>query len=280
MGGWVRTWLSGWAGAYACVCVCVCVCVCACTRMCVCACVGVSPFIPGLSVEPVWPHWRPWVGSLPIGEAHGAGQGCVPVFSAMCTLGQNLARCPRTTLEVGWWLRGFRWANSTVLVQRARHCHVALCVLCVLGLLQLVVLAAARQPPRPTQFGDFPRKDALDAQLPPPAFRHSQFGNRSHDLSVARPTLSPVELTRDPCVCVCACVRGITVFTRSSRLDLYGHTASSGRVAPHKGRPSVQARVCACMCVFVWVRACGAMRCVAVAWVRPCVHARARVCGP
>ena len=26
------------------------------------------------------PHWRPRVGSLPIGEAHGAGQGCVPVL--------------------------------------------------------------------------------------------------------------------------------------------------------------------------------------------------------
>ena len=88
-----------------CVCVCVCVraCACVCVRVCVCVCVcacvrvrGVSPFLPGLPVEPVWPHWRPRVGSLPIGEAHGAGQGC------------SLARCPRTTLEVGWWLRGFR----------------------------------------------------------------------------------------------------------------------------------------------------------------------------
>ena len=37
-------------------------------------------------------------------------------------------------------------------------------------------------------FGDFPRKDALDARLPPPAS-----GDRTHDLSVVRPTLSPVE---------------------------------------------------------------------------------------
>ena len=107
----------------------------------------------------------------------------------------------------GPWLRGFRRASSTVLVQRARHCHVALCVVCVLGLSQLVVvLAAARRPPRPTQFGDFPRKDALDARLPPPASRHAQSGDRSHDLSVARPTLSPVELAGDVCVCVCVCV--------------------------------------------------------------------------
>ena len=96
-------------------------------------------------------------------------------------LGQNLARCPRTTLELGCWLHGFRGASSTVIAQRARHCHVAPCVVCVLGLSQLVVLVAARQPPRPTQFGTYPRKDALDARLPPPASRHAQSGDRSHD---------------------------------------------------------------------------------------------------
>ena len=69
------------------------------------------------------------------------------------------------SLEVGWWLRGFSQASSTVLVQRARHRHVA-CVACVLGLSRPVVLAAARRPPRPARLGDFPRKDALDAQLP------------------------------------------------------------------------------------------------------------------
>ena len=37
---------------------------------------------------------------------------CCPSISAICTLGQNLARCPRTILEVGWWLR----ASSTVCV--------------------------------------------------------------------------------------------------------------------------------------------------------------------
>ena len=115
-------------------------------------------------------------------------------------LGQNLVRCPRTTLEVGWWLCGFRRASSMALGQRARRCHAAPCVVCVLGLSQSVVLAAARQPPWPTQFGDFPRKDALDARLPS---RNSQSANRSHDLSVARLMLSPAELTGDPCVCVC-----------------------------------------------------------------------------
>ena len=39
------------------------------------------------------------------------GQGCVlmcPLTSAICTLGQNLACCPRTTPEVGWWLT-WKW---------------------------------------------------------------------------------------------------------------------------------------------------------------------------
>ena len=163
----------------------------------------VLPFLPDVPVEPVWLHWRPRVGLLPIGEAHGARQ-CGPSTSAICTLGQNLARCPRTTLEVGWWLRVFRWASSMVLVQQAHHCHVAPCVVCVLGLSHLVVLAAARRLPWPTQFGYFPRKDALDARLPPPASRHAQSRNGSHDLSVAKPTLGPVELTGG---CVCVCVR-------------------------------------------------------------------------
>ena len=36
---------------------------------------------------------------------------------------------------------------------------------------------------------------------PPPG--HARSGDRSHDLSVVRPTLSPIELAGDPCVCVC-----------------------------------------------------------------------------
>ena len=107
-------------------------CLCACTCVCLCVlCISASPFLPGLPVEPVWPHRHPRVGSLPNGEAHCAGQGCVPVLplnQCICTLSQNLARCPRTTPEVGWWLRGFRRASSTVLVQQARHRHVASCV--------------------------------------------------------------------------------------------------------------------------------------------------------
>ena len=42
-----------------------------------------------------------------------------------------LACCPKTTLEVWWWLRGFRRASSTVLVQFNSLC-VCVC-LCVCG---------------------------------------------------------------------------------------------------------------------------------------------------
>ena len=136
----------------------------------------------------------------PTVQARGARGAslCCPSTTAICTLGQNLARCGRTTMEVGWWLRGFRRASSTLLVQRAHHHCIAPCVVCVLVLSQLVVLAAARGPPLPTQLGVFRRKDALDAQLPPPAYRHAQSKYRYHHLSFERPTLSPVELTGDP----------------------------------------------------------------------------------
>ena len=40
----------------------------------VCVCAGVSPFLPGLPVGPVWPLWRPRVGLLPI----IAGPRCRP----------------------------------------------------------------------------------------------------------------------------------------------------------------------------------------------------------
>ena len=160
--------------------------------MCTCVCGGGTTVFtrsPGrtcmatlASSGRVAPHY-----SRPSVQARGASL-CCPSTSAICTRGQNLARCPRTTLEVGWWLRGFHRASSTVIVQRARHRHVAPCVVCVLGLSQLVVLVG---PPRPTQFGDFPRKDVLDARLPPPASRHARSGDRSHDHSVARPTPSP-----------------------------------------------------------------------------------------
>ena len=63
---------------------CVCVCVC------VSVSVVVSPFLPGLLVEPVWPQWRPRVGSLPVGEAHGAGQGVCVCVCVSESLSENV----------------------------------------------------------------------------------------------------------------------------------------------------------------------------------------------
>ena len=45
--------------------VCVCVCVCVCVRVCALIC-GYCRFYHVFAVGPVWPHWRPRVGSLPI----------------------------------------------------------------------------------------------------------------------------------------------------------------------------------------------------------------------
>ena len=39
---------------------------------------------------------------------------CAPRPVPYATLGQHLACCPRITVEVGVWLRGFRWASPTV----------------------------------------------------------------------------------------------------------------------------------------------------------------------
>ena len=185
------------AATFVLMCVCVCVCLCAGYPHCY--------QVSRLSLYGIL--WHPRVGSLPIGEAHGAGQGCVcvlPLHQWDMHFRPEPGSLPQDHPGSGWW---FCWAGSTVLVQRALAIVIAApCVVCILGLAQLVVLAAVRRPPRPTQFGDFPGKDALDTRLPPPASRHAESGNRSHHLSVARPTLSLVELTRDPRVCVCVCV--------------------------------------------------------------------------
>ena len=58
---------------------------------------------------------------------------------------------------------------------------------------------------------------------------------------------------REVCVCMCTGGVGSTVFTRSSRLDPYGHTGvlGSGRypiIAGPRCRPGVFASLC-CVCV-------------------------------
>ena len=119
--------------------------------------------------------------------------------------------------------------------------------MCILGLSQLVVLAAARRPPRPTQFGNFPRKDALDAWLPPPASRHVHSGIRSHDLSVVRSTLSPLELAWDPWVPFANCpALGVIQSMLCSCLGQFSEVLSTS--------------LCVCVCVCVCPRAPQATR--------------------
>ena len=141
----------------------------------------------------------------------------LPLDQCDMHLGQNLARCPRTTLEVGWWLRGFRRASSTVIVQRARHRHVAPCVVCVLGLPQLVVLAAAlaaaRRPPRPTHLAISPERMPLThgcrrppPDMPAPGIEPTTL--RLRDLRLARLSEPGILCVRARvCLDVCACAR-------------------------------------------------------------------------
>ena len=176
--------------------------------MCVCVVpAGISPFLPGLLVEPVWPHWRPRVRSLPIiagPRCRPRVRPCIAPRPVRYALGPEPGSLPQDhpgSGVVAPWLPPGQLHGISSASPSSPCCP----VLCVYwGFSQLVGLAAARRPPRPTQFGDFPRKDALDARLPPPAYRQARSGDRSHDLSVARPTLSPVELAGDVC-----CSRGL-----------------------------------------------------------------------
>ena len=109
--------------ALACVSVFVCVCVC----VCVCLCLGLGASFDQVVLQT---HLYGRTGILGLGRTPLVlallGQACVhlsPSTSALMHLGRDLAFCPRTTLEVGWWLLGFHRASSTVLVQRACHRH-------------------------------------------------------------------------------------------------------------------------------------------------------------
>ena len=101
---------------------------------------------------------------------------------------------PTSGVVAPWCLPG----SHTVIVPRACHRHATPCVVCVLELSQLVVLASARRPTWPTQFGDFPENDAPDAQQPPPASKRAGSWVQSHNLLVWRSTLGSVQLAGDP----------------------------------------------------------------------------------
>ena len=130
---------------------------------------GASPILPGLPVEPVWPHWCPRVGSLPI----IAGPRCRPgVPPCIAPRPVRYALRPEPGLlpqdhpgsgVVAPWLPPGQLHGIRSTSPSSPCCPV--CCVCI---------------------GAFT------------ASRHARSRDRSHDLSVARPTLSPVELAGDP----------------------------------------------------------------------------------
>ena len=190
---------SSSAPQYACMCVCVCVYV----------SVGCCHFY---QVSRISPYGHP--GVLGSGHSHRSrptvrAQGASLWYhstSVICTLDQNLARCPRTTLEVrvvAPWLPPGRLHGNSSTSPSWPCCPV--CCVCD-GAITAGGARGSEAASMPTHSATFSEKGALDARLPPPAPRHAHSGNRTHDLSGASPTLSPVELAGDPCVYVSVCV--------------------------------------------------------------------------
>ena len=175
--------------------------VCGVASVCVCVCVCAGGYCHFYQVSRISPYGHS--GVLGLGRSHRSrptvrAQGaslCYPSTSVICTLDQNLARCPRTTLEVRvvapWLPPGQLHGNS--LTGPSWPCC-AVCCVCWGN--HSWWCSRQRGGIHAYSFSDFLRKGA-----------HS--GNRTHDLSGASPTLSPVELAGDPvCVCVRVCTKG------------------------------------------------------------------------
>ena len=140
---------------------------------------------------PIWPHWRPRVGLLSLIAGLQCRPGvrpCIaprPVRYALRPDPGSLPQDHPGSGVVAPWLPLGQLHGISSASPSSPCCPV--CCVCIGAF---------------TAGGDFPRKDALDARLPPPASRQARTGDRSRDLLVARPTLSPVELAGDPCVCL------------------------------------------------------------------------------
>ena len=164
-------------------------------------CWGGGGYYQVFPVGPVWPHWRPRVGSLPIITGLRCRPGvhpCIvprPVRYALRPEPGSLPQDhPGSGVVAPWLPAGQLHGNSSTSL--SSPCRPVCCV-CIVA---FTAGGAHGSEAASTaySFGDFARKDAHDTRLPPPASRHVRSGDRSHNLSVARPTLSPVELAGDP----------------------------------------------------------------------------------
>ena len=149
---------------------------------------------------------------------HGTG---VPLDQCNMHFRTELGSLPRTTLEVGWWLRGFRRANSTVLVQRPHHHHVR-CVsigaftaggACSSEAASTAYLILAISPERmPLTHG---------CHRPPPGMPNPGIHPRTLGCDTcAQP--SPVDLTGDP---VCVWGGDVGVWVGECGVYQYGYAA-------------------------------------------------------
>ena len=121
--------------------VCVCVCVCVCVYVCMCVCVCVWWYCHFYQVSRISPYGHS--GVLGLGRSHRSrptvraqrASLCYPSTSVICTLDQNLARCPRTTLEVRvvapWLPPGQLHGNSSTSPSWPCCPVCCVCVLCV-----------------------------------------------------------------------------------------------------------------------------------------------------
>ena len=193
-----------------------------CVRSCVPVCVGGGGgyyrFYQVFPVGPVWPHWRPRVGLLPTMAGPQCRPGvrpCIaprPVRYAFRPEPGSLPQDHPGSGVVAPWLPPGQLHGIGSTSLSAPCCPV--CCVCIGG---FTAGGARGSEAASTAYSiwRFPQEGC--SWLPPPASRHARSGDRSHDLSVARPTPSPLQLGGDPvCVCVCVCVCVSVTVTRHS----------------------------------------------------------------
>ena len=176
-----------------------------CVRVCVCVCAGYCHFYQVSRISPYGHSGVLGSGhshrSRPTVHAQGASL-CYPSTSVICTLDQNLARCPRTTLEVrvvAPWLPPGQLHGNSSTSPSSPCCPV--CCVCD-GAITAGGARGSEAASMPTHSATFPETIPLTHgyRRPPPS---TPAPGVNQVLSGASPTLSPVELAGDPCVCMC-----------------------------------------------------------------------------